>query len=425
MPRSLGCAGARVVVSGEKGKGMDTIGETGPAGGSWKGAAEIEAALRHAEETESRFRTLADCAPVLLWMSGEDGLCDFFNQGWLKFTGRTLEQEIGNGWAEGIHPEDFARSMQTYMEAFVLRRPFAMEYRLRRQDGEYRWIFDQGAPRFDGSNRFVGFIGSCVDVTAQHDAHAALGQLNQVLEERVRERTALANEREMLLREVHHRVKNDLQLICSLLSIQERELGDTIAARALEDCGLRVQAIAQIHEQMYQSSDLAQLSFSEHLRTLTSQVQRVGGSSRVEFALDIGDGVILGVDRAIPCAMIVHELVVNCFKHAFRDGRKGRVSVTCRREAGSLVSVAVQDNGVGMPERSSGGSGDHSGGGLGWTLIDALARQLDGTLLVQRGEGTRVELRFSDESASHKLVRPPVPVHGGATHRNSRREAMS
>lgn len=410
-----------------KGKGMGTIREAG-AGGGWQGAAEIEAALRHAEETESRFRTLADSAPVLLWMSGEDGLCDFFNQGWLKFTGRSLEQELGNGWAEGIHPEDFARSMQTYMEAFVARRAFSMEYRLRRHDGEYRWIFDQGAPRFDGSNRFVGFIGSCVDVTAQHDAHAALGQLNQVLQERVRERTALANEREMLLREVHHRVKNDLQLICSLLSIQERELGDTLAARALEDCGLRVQAIAQIHEQMYQSNDLARLSFSEHLRTLTSQVQRVGGSSRVEFALDIGEGVTLGVDRAIPCAMIVHELVVNCFKHAFRDGRKGRVTVTCRREVGSVVSVAVQDDGVGMPERSSNGTsgahGDHPGGGLGWTLIDALARQLDGTLLVQSGAGTRVELRFSDESPSQKLVRPPV-ANSGATNGNAQRRAMS
>jgi PAS domain S-box-containing protein len=405
---------------------MDTMGETGPGGGSWKGAAEIEAALRHAEETESRFRTLADCAPVLLWMSGEDGLCDFFNQGWLKFTGRTAQQELGNGWAEGIHPEDFARSMQTYMEAFVARRPFAMEYRLRRHDGEYRWIFDQGAPRFDGSQRFVGFIGSCVDVTAQHDAHAALGRLNQVLEERVRERTALANEREMLLREVHHRVKNDLQLICSLLSIQERELGDTLASRALEDCGLRVQAIAQIHEQMYQSNDLARLSFSEHLRTLTSQVQRVGGSSRVEFALDIGDGVTLGVDRAIPCAMIVHELVVNCFKHAFSDGRKGRVAVTCRRDAGSLVSVSVEDNGVGMPERSSAGHGSDgssagSSNGLGWTLIDALTRQLGGTLLVQHGAGTRVELRFSDEAPSHKLVRPPVGVANG----NARHEVMS
>jgi two-component system, sensor histidine kinase PdtaS len=358
----------------------------------WLGAADVEAALRHAEETESRFRTLADCAPVLLWMSGLDGLCDFFNQGWLKFTGRSLEQELGNGWAEGIHPEDFAAAMQKYMDAFVAHRPFAMEYRLRRHDGEYRWIFDQGAPRFDGKGSFAGFIGSCVDVTAQHEAHDALGRLNQVLEERVRERTALANERAMLLREVHHRVKNDLQLVCSLLSIQERALGDALAARALEDSVLRIQAIARIHEQMYQSEDLARLSLSEHLRTLTGQVELLSDTSCVEFALDIGESVILGVDRAIPCAMIVHELVVNCFKHAFPGGRKGKVGVSCRREGATQVSVAVQDDGVGMSERSSNGSPR----GLGWTLIEALSKQLDAKLAVSCTAGTRVELRFSD-----------------------------
>jgi two-component system, sensor histidine kinase PdtaS len=391
---------------------MGTIREAGATGqgNGRNGAADVEAALLHAEETESRFRTLADSAPVLLWMSGEDGLCDFFNQGWLNFTGRRLEQELGNGWAEGIHPEDFARSMQTYLDAFVARRAFSMEYRLRRHDGEYRWIFDQGAPRFDGAYRFVGFIGSCVDVTAQREARDALSRLNQVLEERVRERTELANERAMLLREVHHRVKNDLQLVCSLLSIQERGLGDTRAAQALEDCVLRVQAIAHIHEQMYQSNDLATLSLSEHLRTLTSQVELVGGNSSVEFALDIGESVTLGVDRAIPCAMIVHELVVNCFKHAFPGGRKGRVAVSCRREGGSLVSVSVQDDGVGMPERSA----EAPGGGLGWTLIDALSRQLDATLAVTRTAGTRVELRFSDCIDTSRRENGAPEVRNGA-----------
>jgi two-component system, sensor histidine kinase PdtaS len=392
-----------------------------PAAGWMAFGEELEAALRRAEETESRFRTLADCAPVLLWMSGEDGLCDFFNQGWLKFTGRTLGQELGNGWAEGIHPEDFARSMQTYLDAFVARRAFSMEYRLRRHDGQYRWIFDQGAPRFDSSNHFVGFIGSCVDVTAQHEAHAALGQLNQVLEERVRERTALANEREMLLREVHHRVKNDLQLICSLLSIQEREVGDSLAARALEDCGLRVQAIAQIHEQMYQSNDLARLSLSDHLRTLTGHVERLGGSSKVEFALDISDSVTLGVDRAIPCAMIVHELVVNCFKHAFPGGRKGKVVVACRREAGSLVSVAVQDDGVGMPERRA----DRPSGGLGWTLIEALSKQLEAKLAVTRRSGTHVELRFSVDAEVNVPEHQGPPLQEHSFQEPSLQEALS
>jgi two-component system, sensor histidine kinase PdtaS len=352
---------------------------------------------RAVEDTESRFRTMADTAPVLLWMAGSDALCDFFNQGWLSFTGRTLEQEYGNGWAEGIHPEDFARCIQTYMDAFVARRPFSMEYRLRRYDGVYRWIFDQGAPRFAGDGAFVGFIGSCVDVTEQREAREALGRLNQVLEERVRERTALASERAMLIREVHHRVKNDLQLISSLLSIQGREFGDTQPARAFEECQARVQAIAQIHEQMYQSDDLAQMSFSDHLITLTGYVARAeGNSSRVKLELDGGERVILRVDRAIPCAMIVHELVVNSFKHAFPGEQAGRVRVSCRREPDGSVKVVVEDDGIGMPEKA----GRVPRTGLGWTLVETFARQLKASLRVDRSAGTRVELRFADPPAS-------------------------
>jgi PAS domain S-box-containing protein len=105
-----------------------------------------EAALR---ESEERFRIVADAAPVLIWMSGLDKLCTFFNKSWLEFTGRTIEQEIGNGWAEGVHPDDFQSCLKTYVEAFDARQPFVMQYRLRRHDGEYRWISDNGVPRYD------------------------------------------------------------------------------------------------------------------------------------------------------------------------------------------------------------------------------------------------------------------------------------
>ncbi|MBW4451833.1 MAG: PAS domain S-box protein [Nostoc indistinguendum CM1-VF10] len=121
-------------------------------------------------ESEARFRHLADTAPVLVWMSGTDKLCNYFNKPWLAFTGRTLEQEMGNGWAEGVHPDDFQRCLNTYTNAFDARQHFKMEYRLRRNDGEYRWLFDTGVPRFAPTGEFLGYIGSCVDI---HDRNLA------------------------------------------------------------------------------------------------------------------------------------------------------------------------------------------------------------------------------------------------------------
>jgi two-component system sensor kinase FixL len=126
-----------------------------------------EEALR---ESEARFRTVADVAPVMIWMSGPDKLCNFFNKGWLEFTGRTPAQEFGNGWAEGVHPEDLEHCLEVYGKAFDARETFTMEYRLRRKDGEYRWLLDTGTPRFDADGSFLGYIGSCIDIGERKQA---------------------------------------------------------------------------------------------------------------------------------------------------------------------------------------------------------------------------------------------------------------
>jgi PAS domain S-box-containing protein len=128
-------------------------------------AGELQTSQADLRESEERFRIVADAAPVLIWMSGVDKLCTFFNKPWLEFTGRTVEQELGNGWAESVHPDDLQRCFQVYTEAFDTHQPFVMQYRLRRHDGEYRWISDQGVTRFDAQGNFAGYIGSCVDVT--------------------------------------------------------------------------------------------------------------------------------------------------------------------------------------------------------------------------------------------------------------------
>jgi PAS domain S-box-containing protein len=131
----------------------------------------VEAALR---ESEARFRTMADSAPVLLWIAGVDALCTFFNQSWLEFTGRSLAQELGNGWTKGVYPDDLQQCLETFLSAFHDRRSFKMEYRLRRADGEYRWLLNTGMPRFAPSGDFFGYVGSCIDITERRQVEEEL-----------------------------------------------------------------------------------------------------------------------------------------------------------------------------------------------------------------------------------------------------------
>ena len=143
-------------------------------------------AERFLTESEKRFQTMADAAPVLMWVSGEDKLPTYFNKAWLEFTGRSMEQELGNGWKEGVHPDDLAKISQTYRPAVDAREPFVMQYRLKNSDGEYRWITDQGVPRYGPRGNFRGYVGACVDITDLLKKEATLRQFE--------ERVALAAE---------------------------------------------------------------------------------------------------------------------------------------------------------------------------------------------------------------------------------------
>jgi PAS domain S-box-containing protein len=122
----------------------------------------------------AEYRALVEQAPIMIWRSNAEGKCDYFNDRWLSFTGRTMDEQVGDGWSTGVHPEDLDRCLQTYSGALAARQAFEMEYRLRRGDGEYRWILDCGVPILDADGNLVGFIGSCVDVTERVEAQRAL-----------------------------------------------------------------------------------------------------------------------------------------------------------------------------------------------------------------------------------------------------------
>ncbi len=158
-------------------------------------------------ESEARFRLVANTAPVLIWTSGTDKKCDYFNNPWLEFTGRPLEAELGDGWADGVHPDDSNGCLQIYTEAFDRRESFEMQYRLRRHDREYRWLLDKGVPRFNPDDSFAGYIGSCIDITERKLAEEAMATIGRrVIEAHEEQRTWIG-------RELHDDINQRLALV--------------------------------------------------------------------------------------------------------------------------------------------------------------------------------------------------------------------
>jgi two-component sensor histidine kinase len=243
-------------------------------------------------------------------------------------------------------------------------------------------------------------LSSVVDISdrkrSEREREGLLGELralNAELEQRVDARTselqAALREREVLLQEVHHRVKNNLQVISSLISMQLRTLASDAGRHELEECRTRVQAIALIHEKLYQSNDYARVPFSEYARGLASFVFEATGvaSERVALQLAVAD-VALAVDKAIPCGLILNELITNALKHGFPDARSGTVRVDIAPFNGGGLRLVVSDDGVGLPrdldfERSE---------SLGLQLVRMLAKQLDAGLEVVPGRGTTFRL---------------------------------
>jgi PAS domain S-box-containing protein len=139
--------------------------------------ADLESELEHMKEREDSgeesFRQLAECSPLMIWMSGPDALGTYFNRTWLEFRGRSMAEELGNGWIEGLHPDDRNICVETYLKSFTARRPYQIRYRLQRADGEYCWVEDRGLPRLDGAGGFAGFNGAAVDISERRRPHFA------------------------------------------------------------------------------------------------------------------------------------------------------------------------------------------------------------------------------------------------------------
>jgi PAS domain S-box-containing protein len=245
-------------------------------------------------------------------------------------------------------------------------------------------------------------LSSVVDITerkgADRERENLLGQLrtlNAELEERVRDRTAKLSatltEREVLLQEVHHRVKNNLQVISSLINMQVRQLQDTPSRDALQECQTRVQAIALIHEKLYQSKDYARVPFSEYAKSLAANVFDATGASATDIVLDLAmEDLSLAVDKAIPCGLILNELITNAVKHAFPDARRGTIRVELRKAKDRGIVLAVGDDGIGMSATLD----LRNSSSLGLSLVYTLVEQLEGRVETFHDRGTTFQVSF-------------------------------
>lgn len=334
----------------------------------------IESALR---ESEARFRMMADTAPVMVWMAGADTHCTFVNKRWLEFTGRTLEEEIGDAWITGVHPQDLSRCQESYHNAFKTEQPFTMEYRLRRADGEYRWVLDTGVPLFESNGRFAGYIGTCMDLTERKE-----------MEDQLRK---AVKEKESLLREVHHRVKNNLQVISSLLNLQCASVKDPQIVQLFRECQVRITSIALLHETLHRSSDLSRIRMDDYMRTLTGHLFRSYGvdNAMIRLELRVAD-VELDIDTGLTCGLIIDELVSNCLKHAFPAGRGGQITIDLHENDDHTFTLRVGDDGVGIPRDGVLNNPDS----LGLELVFLMAEKLEGAIELQSGYGTEWGIRF-------------------------------
>ena len=313
-------------------------------------------AEEQARESERQFLLIANSAPVLIWTSGPDKLCTFVNQAWLEFTGRTLEQELGHDWTEGIHPEDLEQCRNTYTESFDARQPFTMDYRLRCHDGKYRWLSDHGVPRYDTQKQFLGYIGSCVDVTERREAEAEVQRSHQELTHvsRVSNLGALAGS-------LAHELNQPLTAIVSNAEAAQQFM----AGERTNDHELR-DALKDIAEQGQRAGDIiagmramlkkdpgqtAAQNINLAVRQVLEMVRSDLLARRVTLVLQLDPLLPTVKGHDVQLRQVVLNLVTNaCDAMSGIPPDRRKLTVRSRRLTPNQVEVSVADCGPGFPE---------------------------------------------------------------------------
>jgi PAS domain S-box-containing protein len=327
-----------------------------------------------------RYRNLVEQIPAVVFTAALDGgLYDLYIGPQIEtLLGYTQEEWLRSPvlWYERLHPDDRRKLDQEFARGCATGGPFRAECRFIARDGRVVWVHGEARLISDANGMPLLLQGVAFDISETKRA-----------EELVR---ASLREKELLLKEIHHRVKNNLQITSSLLRLQLDKVSDENARRVLRESQDRIRSMALVHEMLYRSPDLSRVDFREYLAALLRQLFRSHSvdTKRVSYSTNVQDGV-LGIDIAMPSALIVNELVANSLKHGFPDGRQGKVEVSLQPRPGGY-ELRVRDEGVGMPP----GLDFRKTETLGLQLVRTLTDQLAGRIEVKTNGGTEFVITF-------------------------------
>lgn len=330
--------------------------------------------------------------PALIWRSRLDKLCDYFNKTWLEFTGRTQEQEFGNGWAEGVHPDDFDFCLQTYVTAFDKREAFFMEYRMKNKYGEYRWIRDFGRPFFDVDNTFLGYIGSCYDVTEIKNNEFKLIELNATKDKFF---SIIAHD----LKSPFNAIVGYSELMMEQLKEKDYEKTEKFASIVLQSSNRAMSLLMNLME--WAQSQSGRMPFNPEMldskqvidETIELSEEAIG-QKEIAIEVSVPDNTLVFADKAM-LSTVFRNLISNAIKFT---KPKGKLSLSVVRKS-DVWQFYVCDTGVGMSQQaiaslfridqsvSTTGTNNEKGTGLGLILCKEFVEKHGGRIWVESEEG--------------------------------------
>jgi PAS domain S-box-containing protein len=328
-------------------------------------------------ESEKRYRQVVEAADDAIYTAATDGRFTYLNPVVSKWTGYTREELIGRHYLMLIHPDHRENVRKCYIGQFTRRTPQTYyEFPIVTKDGETMWV-GQNVQLLTPYEKVTGFQAIARNITDRKNA-----------EDRLR---ASLEEKEVLMREIHHRVKNNLQVISALLTLQADHVGEPKTIEVLAGANAKIRAMALVHEKLCESNNMAQIRMDEYLSDLVCELPGFNEQTDSKITLSIlVDEIYFAPDTAIPIGMIVAELLTNSIRHAFPDNRRGVVYVSLKSADQDGFELLIGDNGVGMP----GAADIKNGRSLGLDLVTAFAQKLRGEVRLDTSNGTEFSIKF-------------------------------